>query len=137
MVVESNTRFPRYGVAILIDNAFRWNDLLRTSEVSGVDLRLSALEIASKTVVYDDIGLQCANHLDEVGGSPSLTTHFAVGEVKPHDIYLSVVGEKLSHLSMHVVQVVVKIVCLAFERFVIPHRVMLITIGRIVRMVPV
>ena len=36
-------------------------------------------------------------------------------------IYLSVVGEALSPVH-HVVQVVVKIVCLAFERFVIPHR---------------
>ena len=143
MVVHGDAGFPDRAVALLIENAFRRDDLLGADKIAAIfggvlrQQRTEAGAAGLQPIVNDDAGLELADHADEVGRTPLLPHHVVVGEIEPHDVDLSVVFTKLAHLAVHVVQIVVEIVLRALEGFVVAFGMLAVAVVREIGMVPI
>ena len=121
---ESLAAFPRYQIAVAVGIAHT---------VTG-DILLGALEVAgaiqSQTVVDKNIRSQTADEFQQFFAFPLFRIFAAgtgVGEVKPHHVDLTVIGQQFPHLIAHIFAIFVLIAGLVeFIPILIAQRVVVV-----------
>ena len=106
---------PDQRLPLRVPQAVGGDDLLRADEIAVVGrrpaLRQGAKPLAAdlQAVVHDHVRLEGADHLHQRRPPPRFTPQLTVGEVKPQQVQLAVVGAKLPDLVVEVVQIAVEI----------------------------
>ena len=143
MIVHRRTQLPRNRSSLVIHYPVRRDYLLRTCKISAVRQRIVRynasvfLSGSLQTVIYQYVRLIAPYHFDKLCSLPFFLAHIPIRKVKPQKIQLSVIGHQLLYLTVHIFQIVVKIILIVFKRLVSAHRMMPVVIFRIIRMMPV
>ena len=99
--------------------------------------RSKAFPAHFKTVINNHIRLIRPDHLHQFFRMPPFPGHIPIGKVKPHHVQLPIFRTKLLHLSMQISKIPLKIPAFICFRFTVTHRMMPVSIVRIIRMMPV
>ena len=138
VVVQGEARFPGDGLPEAINDSRIGNTLLGCLEIAvagKITPRGPYAGINFKPAVDDDVGLPVPHHLYQVRSLPFFTAVIVKRVIEPEYIELSVAGEQLLDLGMHVFKVIVPVVFLFGPLGIVAHGV--VAHVRIVGMMPV
>ena len=143
VIIQRHTSLPRNRITVNISDPLGRDDLFRRYEVTRIWSRLigrntaKSLSANFQSIVDNDFRLMLSDHLHQFGRLPIFAAFFVIGEIKPENIQLSVIGAKLLHLAVHILKISVEIPIIIRIIRIASHWMNAICHMRIIGMIPI